>query len=154
LLWCVPARPHRFAAAVLLVGSVASAATTGALIAMGRRLGSIEYPFAAIGAAVSPQTVSSASSGLVVIGVVVHLAVVFMWSWLCASLVASRRAGTMVAAFIVALAAHVVSWLVAWWTGAGLSSVLALGDRLVLAVVFAVALVVGIRLAFSPSRSA
>jgi hypothetical protein len=47
-----------------------------------------------------------------------------------------------------------VTWITAWSTGNGVASVLTLGDRVIVGVVFVVALVVGMRLAFSQSQSA
>ena len=44
-----------------------------------------------------------------------------------------------------------LSWIIAWSSGSGLASVLALGDRIVYALVLAGALVVGMRFAF-PSQ--
>ncbi len=145
---------HRASSAILFVGSIAAAATTGALIAIGHRMGGASLPFAATGATLLRRTVSGASSGLVFTGVVVHLGLVFGWSALCVWLVGSRGWRPMLAALVVALAAHLASWLAAWSTGYGIASVVALGDRIVLAVVFALALVVGIRLAFFSSRNA
>lgn len=145
---------QRTSSATIFVGSIAAAATTGALIAIGRRMGGASLPFAATGATLMRRTVSGASSGLVFSGVVLHIVLVFLWTALCLWLVRSRGWRPTLAAFVVALVAHVASWLAAWATGYGVASVVALGDRIVLAVVFALALVVGIRLAFSSSRSA
>jgi hypothetical protein len=49
LLWGVK---ERHSASVLIVGCLVAAATIGALIAMGRRLGSAAFPFASISAMV------------------------------------------------------------------------------------------------------
>ena len=145
---------QRASSATIFVGSIAAAATTGALIAIGHRMGGASLPFAATGATLLRRTVSGASAGLVFTGLVVHVALVFVWSALCVWLVRSRGWRPMLAALVVALVAHLASWLAAWSTGYGVASVVALGDRIVLAVVLALALVAGIRLALLVSRSA
>jgi hypothetical protein len=48
----------------------------------------------------------------------------------------------------------VTSWIVTLSTGAGVASVLQLGDRIVFALVYALALVVGMRFALSLLRNA
>jgi hypothetical protein len=143
LFWGVRARPISQGT---VVGSVAFAATTGALIAMGHRLGGVGVPFAAIGTVLLQRSPSNAAA--VLAGVALHLAAMYAWSvaflWLAERL--SRR--NALAAGLVAVGHFVVAWLVAWTTGRGLSSVLTLGDRIALALVLAGALVVGIRFAF------
>lgn len=139
---------------MVVSGSIAAAATTGALVSIGHRLGGAALPFAAIGASLSRSVVSVASPGLVLTGVAVHLVMVFAWTAVFVWLMHSRGWRPMPAAFGVAASAHVVDWIAAWATGRGLASELALGDRVVLAVVLAMALVAGIRLAFPASRSA
>jgi hypothetical protein len=143
LLWVVRAQPI---SPGVLVGSVAAAATTGALIAMGHRLGGATIPFAAIGALMFPRSPSGAL--VVLAGVVLHFVTMFLWGvafvWLTERLM--RR--DAVAAAIVAAGNFVASWIVAWTTTRGLSSVLSLGDRIALAVVLAGTLVVGMRFAF------
>lgn len=137
-----------------MVGSLATAATTGALLAFGRRLGGATLPFAAIGAAVARETPSATSPGLVAMGIALHVAATFAWSAAFLWLASARGVRPMAAAFAIAVAAHVVSWVVAWSTGGGIASVLVLGDRLVLAMVFGITLVAGIRLALPTARSA
>jgi hypothetical protein len=153
LLWDVAFTRLRAASATIFVGSIAAAATTGALLAIGHRMGGASLPFAATGATLLRQTVSGASAGLVLAGFALHVALVFAWSALCVWLVRAHGWRPMLAAFAVALAAHVASWLAAWSTGYGVASVVALGDRIVLAAVFALALVAGIRLALFAPRS-
>jgi hypothetical protein len=138
----------------IAVGSVTAAATTGALLAMGHRLGSAGIPFASISAALLHRTASTAAVGLVFAGVVLHAAATFVWSMMYVWLVRHIHWRVGAAAIAVGSGAFVVSWLVAWSTGSGVASVLPLGDRLVLAVVFAGALVVGMRFAFPVSQSA
>jgi hypothetical protein len=147
----VPSQPT---SAGLVVGSVASAATTGALVAIGHRLGSAAVPFAAISAVLFHRTVSGGAVGLVFTGLILHAFVIFAWSATFVWLV--RRLGfrAIAAACGVGIAALVLSWIVARSTGGGLSSVLPLGDRLVYGLVLAAALVLGIRFAFFPSQRA
>jgi hypothetical protein len=90
----------------------------------------------------------------VITGLVGHVIVVFAWSWVAVWLVRARHWRRTLAATAVAVGAHVFSWIDAWWTGGGLASALPLGDRIVLAVVFAGALVVGMRFAQPVSQSA
>jgi len=133
----------------LPLGLVVAGATTGALIAIGHRLGSIGLPFAAIAASLLRRTATSADPELVTIGVGLHIVVTLCWSALFVWLVRDRVWRRGVAAIVVAGIAHVVSWIVAWTTGNGIASQLPLGDRIVLAVVLAASLAIGIRFAFS-----
>jgi hypothetical protein len=144
LLWVVTARPI---SSTIVVGSVAAAATSGALLAIGRRLGSALLPFAFVGAVPLHQATSVAPTAVVVIGLVLHLATIFVWSAIALffARVGARRG---VAAAIVSVMQFTLSWIVASSTGRGLSSALVLGDRVVYAVVLACALVVGMRFAF------
>ena len=90
---------------------------------------------------------------MVVTGFVLHAAAIFVWSLICVQL---ARAFTRrdFAAGVVAASQFTVSWIIAWSSGSGLASVLALGDRIVYAVVLAGALIVGMRFAFSATRTA
>ncbi|MEP6493883.1 MAG: hypothetical protein ABJF01_14475 [bacterium] len=148
LLWGVRAQPF-FSSAV--VGSVATAATTGALVAMGHRLGSASLPFAAIGGVLFGR---SAGAGTVVAGVVGHVAAMVLWSVLFVRLAERLRSRDALSAGIIAAAQFVVGWIIAWMSGRGLSSALLLGDRIAFALVLGGALVVGMRFAFSLSRNA
>jgi hypothetical protein len=115
---------------------------------MGGRLGSAGIPFAAISAAIFRRTLSGGAVGLVFTGLILHAALIFVWSAIFVWVVQRLRWRTSVAAAVVGLAAFCFSWLIAWSLGGGLSSVLPLGDRLVYALVLTVALVVGMRFAF------
>jgi hypothetical protein len=137
----------------IVVGSVAAAATTGALVAMGHRVGHVGIPFAAIGAVAFQRSAGSGLVGLVFTGFVLHVATMFMWGAICVWL-AARMERPMLVAGSVAVANFLCSWLVAWATGKGLSTVLPLGDRIALALILAVALVVGMRYAFSSPQIA
>ena len=140
------------ASSSLPFGLVVAGATAGALIAIGHRLGSIGLPFAATAAALLRRTATSADASLVTIGIGLHVVLMLAWSALFAWLVRARGWSVGVAALTVVVLAHTVNSVVAWRTGNGIASVLPLGDRIVLAVVFAGALAIGIRFAFSPKR--
>ena len=149
MLWGVKARQT---ASIWIVGCVAAAATIGALIAMGRRIGSAAFPFASVGAIVLHSSGFAIDSRILVSGVVLHVLFIFLWSALAVQL--ARGLGPALAAVLTATTQFVVSWIIAWWSGSGLASALALGDRVVYAVVLAGALVVGMRFAFSLMRNA
>jgi hypothetical protein len=138
--------------AFLSLGLVAAAATIGALIGIGHRLGSVALPFAATAAALLDRTTTSSDAQLVAIGLVLHVGLTFVWTAVFVWLARGRGWKPAVAAIVVAAGVHGLTWFVAWKTGRGVASVLPLGDRIVLAIVFAAALAVGIRFAFSPRR--
>jgi len=136
------------------IASVAAAATTGALVAMGHRLGSVALPFAAIGASLFRRTVTAGSPSFVLAGVVLHITIVFVWSVVFVFLVRHARWRDVVAAVVIGGGELVTSRVATSVTGAGIASVLPFGDQLVLALVYASALVVGMRIAFPPLRNA
>jgi hypothetical protein len=127
---------------------VASAATTGALVAIGHRLGSVGIPFAEISAALVHRTPSGGDGAQVFTGLVLHVVMMMLWSALFVRLVSTKRWRPFIAAIVVAIGSFVLSWLIAWSTGRGIATVLALGDRILVAIVLAVSLVVGMRFAF------
>ncbi len=135
----------------VLIGGITAAATTGALLAMGRRQGSASLPFAAIGAAFSHETTSAVAANLVLGGLVLHVIAMLVWSILFVWLT-TRLDSDIFAAVVVTVVAFAFSILVTLWRGAGLVSVLPVGDLLVLALVLAGSLVVGMRFAFSTLR--
>jgi len=138
----------------VIAGSVAASATAGALVAMGRRLGSAALPFRAIADVFAGPGRRSLdeSPGVVASGIVAHLTIIVLWGVLFALLVDRWRGRSVRAALVVSIAALAISWVIARTFGRGLATVLPLGDRLVLAVVFVVALLVGIRLALTSAR--
>jgi hypothetical protein len=138
----------------IVVGSITTAATVGALIAIGHRLGSAGIPFAAVSAVMFHRTASAGAVGLVFTGLILHAATIFVWSAIFVWVVRALRWSALVCAMLVAAAALSCSWLVAWSTGGGLSSVLTLGDRVIYGLVLAVALVVGMRFAFLSMQNA
>lgn len=137
----------------VIVGTLVTAAATGALVAMGHRAGHIAIPFAAIGAVPLQRTSESGVVGLVFVGFVFHVAVTFVWSALYVWFAQRSRRRAIIAVGFAA-ANFFCSWIVTWSTARGVGSVLPLGDRLVYAIVFAIALMVGMRYAFSDSRNA
>lgn len=142
LLWVVSARPL---SPSIVVGGVAAAATTGALVAIGLRLGGVGVLFASI-SAMPFHRVATMTTHPILAGVVVHAAAIFLWS-LCYVQLARVLARPALVAGMVAAGQFTLSWIIAWSSGTGLASVLALGDRVVYAVVLAGALVVGMRFA-------
>ena len=118
---------------------------------MGRRIGSVGFPFASVAEIVFRLSVFAVDSRSVVTGLLLHALFVVLWTILALQL--ARGLGALLAAVLTATTQFVVSWIVAWWTGSGLASALVLGDRLVYAVVLACALVVGMRFAFSLTRN-
>jgi hypothetical protein len=145
LLWVVSARPITPA---VVVGGVAVAATTGALVAVGHRLGSTGLPFASIAGVPFHQ---ASSARMVTTGLVLHAVVIFVWSLICVQLARALTRRDL-AAGVVAASQFTFSWIIAWSSGSGLASVLALGDRIVYAVVLAGALAMGMRFAFPAPR--
>jgi uncharacterized membrane protein SirB2 len=147
---CFGSVPTQPSTPAVVIGSVAASATTGALVAMGHRLGSAAAPFAAIGAALVRRTPTVSDTTLIVIGVVLHVTMVLVWSAVFVWLVRDARWRNVAAAITVALGAFLLSGVIASLSGAGAATLLPLGDRVVLAVVLAAALVLGMRFAFSP----
>lgn len=149
---------HDERSATLFVGSVVAAATTGALAAIGRRVGGVAEPFAAIGDLVVHGRVRDAlhagPGALVMTGVVVHVVGAFVWTVVFLELV--RRLGwrDLWAALLVGAAQLGLSWIVARGTGRGIATELALGDRVVLALTLVLSLVAGMRFALPLSRNA
>lgn len=137
---------RRVVAPTIVAGGLAASASTGALIAMGRRLGSVRLPFAAIGATLAHTTISSGTTSLVVVGFVTHVVLSFVWAIAFVALV-TRGWRLATAGIAIGCLQFALSWITARVTGSGLASVVPLGDRMVLAVVIAVSLVVGIRVA-------
>lgn len=143
---------RRFVAPTVVAGGLAASATTGALIAIGRRLGNIWLPFAGIGATLAHRTISSSATGLVVVGLAIHVVMSFVWAIVFVSLV-TRSWRPWTAGVVTGFAELLVSWAVARVTGGGLASQLAIGDRVVVAVVSVASLVVALRLAVDRTQS-
>lgn len=143
----------RVVAPTVVSGGLSASAAGGALIAMGRRLGNVWLGFAAIGATLAHKTISSEATGLVLLGVVIHVLTSFVWAIVLVSLV-TLGWKPWAAGVVIGCAEFALSWAIATATGSGLASVLAFGDRLVLVVVSAASLVVGLKLAIARPRNA
>jgi hypothetical protein len=146
LLWSVP---RQATSSGVVVGGVAAAATTGALVAIGKRLGGVAFPFAAIGDVVLRRSTSSA----VAAGVLIHVAAAFLWGAIYLWLV-RRGWRDWRAAVLIGVAQLGSSWLIASATGRGMATLLPLGDRIALALVLSAALVAGMRFASAPGHHA
>jgi hypothetical protein len=107
-----------------------------------------------MGATLLRQTVTAASANLVLAGLALHVTLAFVWSFVFVFLVRRARWRAVGAAIAIGLGELVTSWLVTSLTGAGIASVLQLGDRIVLALVYALAVLAGMRFAFLPLRNA
>ena len=86
-------------------------------------------------------------------GLVIHVVMSFIWAIVFVSLV-TRNSRSSTAGAVTGFAELLVSWAVARTTDEGLASQLAIGDRLVLAVVSVASLVIALRLAVERSPSA
>ena len=118
---------------------------------MGRRLGSIGLAFSAIASIVTGAQFVRVSLVSVVVGAMLHVVISIAWGIVFAMLTERWRGRSVVAALAVAVVAFVISSLLARVAGRGLAVILPIGDRLILYVVFAVALILGMRFAL-PSR--
>jgi hypothetical protein len=137
-----------------VIGGVAAAATSGALVAFGRRLGDVGLPFAAIGGLLFRGAATAGPGAQIVGGIVINAVAVWVWTWVFLWLRHYTGWRDWVAAFAVGVAQLAVSWIAAASTGNGIATVLPFGDRLVLAVVLGGALVIGMRFAFPGSQNA
>ncbi len=146
MFWCVRGNPI---VRGVIAGSIAASATAGALVSMGRRAGNAALPFAAIGDLVTGREVGAVdlTTGVVVAGVMLHLVMLTVWGIVFALLVDYWRGHVLRAATLVSVLAFALSWLVARAFGRGLATLLPVGDRIILALLFALALMVGMRLA-------
>jgi hypothetical protein len=140
----------------VVVGAIAAAATTGALVAIGHRLGHAGAPFAAMATVLARGVATDrvngdGLAGLVIGGVLLHVAATFLWCAVCVNL-AKRLRSQVLAALIVVVANFLVSGLVVSLTGRGMASELTLGDRVIYATVLTASLIVGMRYAFLHPR--
>jgi hypothetical protein len=117
---------------------------------MGKRLGGAAIAFDAIGRGLTgaPASVVGPSTAAVTIGVIVHVAVSMFWAVVAARLTRRWRGRSTLAALAATAAWFSTGWVVARLTGHGLATLLPLGDHIVLALVFALSLVLGMRFAF------
>jgi hypothetical protein len=118
---------------------------------MGRRAGSAALPFSAIAGVFAGGQFVRVSLASVIGGVIAHVVIAIGWGVVFALLAERWRGRTVVAALAVTITALLLSSLLARIAGRGLAAVLPIGDRIILSVVFALALVLGMRFAF-PAR--
>lgn len=134
-------------------GAIAAAATLGALLAIGHRIGRAVLPLGTIGALLAGRhsfLVGDPSAARdVTLGLMVHVALCVGWGLVTAWLALERRLRLAWVAPAVAVADFIRAWAVAHASGSGLASIVPLGYRIELAFILAVALVAGIRLALS-----
>ena len=135
-----------------VLGGLAAAATTGALLAFGHRLGDAGLPFGAIGGLVFHSAATAGAGAQMLAGLLLNAAAAYVWSLVFALLVRDAGWRDWLAALAVSVAQLALSWLVAASTGNGIATVLPLGDRLVFAAVLGGVLVLGMRFAFPRSR--
>ena len=88
---------------------------------------------------------------LVIVGLVSHVLLSFVWAIVFVALV-TRGWRLATAGIVIGCAQFALSWITASATGSGFASVVPLGDRVVVAIVTAVSLVVGIRVAVGQDR--
>jgi uncharacterized protein YebE (UPF0316 family) len=121
---------------------------------MGKRLGGALLPFDAMGRLLTGASAHPIgwSAAAVVLGVVVHVIAATFWAFVCARLVLRWRGHLYLAALATTAAWFSASWVVGRITGRGLATLLPVGDHIVLALVFAVSLVMGMRFALFDSR--
>jgi len=136
----------------IVIGGIAAAATAGALVAIGHRIGRAALPFAELGALIVRHA-PSRGAPIVLAGIGVHVLITFAWTLVFVWL-ADRLNRVVLAAIMVGAANFLVSWIIARSTGHGLASVVSLGDRLTLALILAAALAAGMRYARPSSRNA
>ncbi len=135
----------------LTTGFVVASATAGALIGFGLRFGTPARPFNAISSVVlgaRAQGEWTFVPAVTLLGLLLHIA----FSLLCGVIyveAAERSRRDYVAALVIAIAALLLSSLLAALFGVGLAALLPLGDRLVLAAVLGLALPLGMRFALS-----
>ena len=140
----------------LTAGAVAAAATLGALLAIGHKIGRAVLPLGTVGALIAGHHAflfgDPATTRDVLLGVVVQVMICILWGFVAAWLALERRVGLPWTGLWIAVADFCGSWLVARVSGGGLATIVPLGDRLELGLVLGVALVAGIRLAFPQIR--
>lgn len=137
----------------IATGLVAASATGGVLVALGLRFGTPARPFNALAAYLLGPAAQAAwsPSPITAIGIVVHLVTMSACGIVYVALV-QHSGGAIAWALLVAAVVFALSWLVGALFGLGLTTLLAPGDRVILAVVLAVALPLGMRLALSTRR--
>lgn len=136
------------------VGIVAASATAGALLRIGIRDGTPARPFNAIASVVAGSSAAATwgFAGVTLVGVAAHVVATVAWALLAEWLVERGVATRWVAAGVVAVVWLAFSTAIGRIAGNGLSAVVDPGDRVTIALVLAVTLALGMRLAFSSPR--
>jgi len=138
------------------IGLVASASTTGALLAMGHRLGSASLPLRSIGAVVGLSQLGGTWPMAVLsflVGLGVHVALVLIGGVLFQYLRVYLNGRSVASGVAVGVVSFALTWSTAMITGRGPGAVLPLGDRIVLAIVLGGSLIIGMRFAFPPNEA-
>ena len=136
------------------MGVVAASATAGALLRIGIRDGMPARPFNAIASVIAGASAAETwgFAGVTLVGVAAHVVATVAWALVAEWLVERGIATRWVAAGVVALAWLAFSTAIGRIVGNGLSDVVDLGDRITIALVLAITLALGMRLAFSSPR--
>lgn len=114
------------------------------------RLGAPAHPFNAIAATLlgsSAQATSGFAPAVTPLGILLHVAVMIGVGLVYAALVDRSRRHPVIWALVVAAAAFVATWLLARLFGVGLAVLFSPVSLIAIAVVLAVALTLGMRLA-------
>jgi len=142
----------------LAAGAVAAAAVAGLLVGIGRRAGTAFRPLNATAHVLfgtRADDVWGFDGVVTIVGCLVVLAMSAVAGLVVARLAPSHRTfRAFVAAAGVALVGYLLHLYVAARSGGGLSALLSVGELRALYVVLALALVLGMRLAFSTGTSA
>jgi hypothetical protein len=136
-------------------GVIAGAATAGALIGFGVRFGTPLRPFNTVAAAVLGQFAFGAASPpafVTLVGIVLHFAIALAWGVAYVYAVGRSRGYRWQWGLAAGVAMFFLTSLFARALGIGLGTLLPLGDRIVLALVLALALPVGMGFALRASR--
>lgn len=133
---------------------MAASATAGALLRLGIRDGTPARPFNAIASVILGASAAQTwgFAGVTLVGVAAHASVMIAWALVAEWLVERGVATRWVAAGVVALAWLALSTAIGRIAGNGLSAVVDLGDRVTIALVLAITLAIGMRLAFPDHR--
>lgn len=136
-------------------GIIAAAATAGALMGFGIRYATPLRPFNTIAAELLGSRALSASSApaiVATVGIIIHVAACVAWSLFYSWIVDRSNGHEWEWGVATSILAFVLTSLVARSLDVGLGTLLSLSQRIALALVLAVALPLGMRLANSPSR--
>ena len=133
---------------------MAASATAGALLRAGIRDGTPARPFNAIASVIVGAGAAQTwgFGGVTLVGVAAHALGIVLWAIAAEWIVERGVATRWVTAGVVAAAWLAFSTAVARIAGHGLSAVVDLGDRVTIALVLAITLALGMRLAFPTPR--